>query len=84
MSKTAISGVMWGTTKAKSVVNPHKVTDEQLAESSMAYPVIRKVIDDALSYTTEADADKQRAMDMLERARIRSARGRHNSEGFGE
>lgn len=66
MSKTAISGVMWGTTKAKSVVNPHKI------------------IDDTLSYTTEADADKQRAIDLLDRARIRSARGRHNSEGFGE
>lgn len=66
MSKTAISGVLWGATKAKSVVNPHKVTDEQLAESGMA------------------DADKQRAIDLLDRARIRSARGRHNSEGFGE
>ncbi len=66
MSKTAISGVLWGATKAKSVVNPHKVNDEQLAESAMA------------------DADKQRAIDLLDRARIRSARGRHNSEGFGE
>lgn len=84
MSKTAISGVLWGATKAKSVVNPHKVSDEQLAESAMAYPAIRKVIDDTLSYTTEADADKQRAIDLLDRARIRSARGRHNSEGFGE
>lgn len=69
MSKTAISGVLWGSNTNKQW---------RMLTGTGAHPPHGRF------EPVKADANNQRAIDLLDRARIRSARGRHNSEGFGE
>lgn len=73
---TAISGVLWGEAHINGITNAELHAERERRAQSLVDRVMRE--------TTKADADKQRAIDLLDRARIRSARGRHNSEGFGE
>lgn len=74
--KTTMSGVLWGEAHINGITNAALHAERERRAQSLVERVMRE--------TTEADADKQRAMDLLDRARIRSARSRHNSEGFGE